>query len=191
MSQAQQAQATSAFNLIIEGVGYLNRVREVPIRKGQPYLACTVNALMGVEGSVEYVSIDCKIVGRQAIDAIKLLRQSVDNRAKVIVGFRASDPRPDFYEYERNGEKVQVEGFKARLLQLTFAKVNGQVFEIPLVERPNAQPQDLAGDHDGAPDGLADHDDIDGAHTDVDTRVAAPRPTDRTAVRGFQPTARH
>jgi hypothetical protein len=38
---------------------------------------------------------------------------------------------------------VQREGLKARLLQITFAKVDGQKVEIPLVERP-AKPADAA-----------------------------------------------
>lgn len=129
---------TTSFNLIMEGVGYLNRVRQVEVRKGPAYLACTVNALMGTADSVEYLSIDLKVVGKQAIQVVEQLVKDVEARRKVLIGFRASDPKPDFYEFEDKTTKqpVQREGLKARLLQVTFAKVDGQRVEIPLVERP-------------------------------------------------------
>jgi Protein of unknown function (DUF3577) len=138
-SQAQvPAQSQSAFNLIIEGVGYLNRIRSVSVKKGPAYMACTINAMMGTADSVEYVSIDCRIVGKQANEAIELLLDAVMKRKeRVIVGFRASDPKPDIYTYKKDGEDRTVEGLKARLLQLTFAKANGQKINIPLVERPS------------------------------------------------------
>ena len=137
MSEAQ-AQTVSMFNLIVEGVGYLNRVRSVTPKKGPAYLACTINAMMGESTAVEYVSIDCRIVGKHALEAVKLLEDSVKAKQKVIVGFRAGDPKPDFYEFKdsKTGEVIQREGLKARLLQLTFAKVDGQKVEIPVVERP-------------------------------------------------------
>lgn len=135
---ASQVSAPTAFNLIIEGVGYLNRVREVKVKKGPPYLACTINAMMGTADEVEYVSIDCGVVGRQAKAVVAMLEQAVVERKKVIVGFRAGDPKPDFYEFEdrETKERVQRQGLKARLLQVTFAKVNGERIDIPLVERP-------------------------------------------------------
>lgn len=128
-----------AFNLILEGIGYLNRVRWVPVKKGPSYLCCTINAMMGVENEIEYVAIDCRVVGRQAIAVVEQLTDDVNAKAKVIVGFRASDPMPDFYTFEDAKTKEQVErrGFKARLLQITLAKVNGQRVDIPLVERPS------------------------------------------------------
>lgn len=143
-----QVQEKKAFNLIIEGVGYLNRLRYVTPKKGEPYKACTINAMMGTEDSVEYVSIDCRIVGKQAQEAAALLYEAVKAKKKVIVGFRASDPKPDFYEYQEK----QYEGLKARVLQFTFAKVDGEKFEIPLVERaathaPAQQPSQPAPEH--------------------------------------------
>lgn len=140
-----QVQAQTAFNLIIEGVGYLNRIRLVTPKKGPVYKACTINAMMGMGDAVEYVSIDCRIVGKQADEAVGKLLDAVKAKEKVIVGFRASDPKPDAYDYEHNGETKHAEGLKARLLQLTFAKVNGQRIEIPLVERPNSQSRQAQG----------------------------------------------
>ena len=138
MSQAQSSAAAVMFNLIIEGVGYLNRIRIVTPKKGPAYIACTINAMMGEATAVEDVSIDCRVVGAQALVAVGQLEDAVKAKQKVIVGFRAGDPKPDFYEFPdgKTGEVIQREGLKARLLQLTFAKVDGQKVQIPVVERP-------------------------------------------------------
>ena len=137
-AQAQVQTQAQAFDLIIEGVGYLNRIRTVqPARKGPAYLACTINALMGKLDAVEYQSIDCRVVGKLAIEVVEQLAKDVEAKRKVLIGFRAGDPKPDFYEFEDKTTKqlVQREGLKARLLQITFAKVDGVKVEIPLVER--------------------------------------------------------
>jgi hypothetical protein len=138
MTQAQTPATATMFNLIIEGIGYLNRIRIVTPKKGPAYTACTINAMMGESTAVEYVSIDCRVVGAQALLAIAQLEDAVKSKQKVIVGFRAGDPKPDFYEFpdSKTGEVLQREGLKARLLQLTFAKVDGQKVQIPVVERP-------------------------------------------------------
>jgi len=147
MNQAQQTK--SAFNLITEGVGYLNRMRLVTPKRGDEYHACTINAMIGVEGAVEYISIDCRIVGAQAKEATRLLFEATKDLkdAKIIVGFRVGDAKPEFYELKdrETGEIIPKTGLKGRLLQLTFAKVDGEKFAIPLVERPSAAPaQDAA-----------------------------------------------
>lgn len=147
MNQANtQAQA---FDLIMEGVGYLNRIRTVTPRKGPAYVACTINALMGTADTVEYQSIDCRIVGKLAVEIVDQLTADVNAKRKVLIGFRAGDPKPDFYEFKDNttGEMVQRQGLKARLLQITFAKVDGSKIDIPLVQRPGtAQAADTAAD---------------------------------------------
>lgn len=139
----------AAFDLIIEGIGYLNRIRAVTPKKGPTYTACTINAMMGTADAVEYVSIDCRIVGKLALEAVKQLKSAVAAKSKVIVGFRAGDPKPEFYAYKdsKSGEDRSGQGLKARLLQLTFAKVDGNKVEIPLVARPtDDRPSDLAGE---------------------------------------------
>ncbi|EML6089314.1 DUF3577 domain-containing protein, partial [Pseudomonas aeruginosa] len=47
MSNNTQAQEAKYFDLHTTGIGYLNRIREVPIRRGEPFLAATVAALHG------------------------------------------------------------------------------------------------------------------------------------------------
>ena len=151
-AQAQLQQQAQSFDLIIEGVGYLNRVRTVAPKKGPTYIACTINAMMGKADAVEYVSIDCIVVGKIAKEAITQLTADVNAKRKVIVGFRAGDPKPEFYEFpdRESGTMKQGQGLKARLLQLTFAKVNGEKVDIPLVPRTSAPESDApqGGDDD-------------------------------------------
>jgi hypothetical protein len=138
MNQATTSQAQAlTFNLIVEGVGYLNRVRQVEVKKGPAYLACTVNALMGDSNQVEYLSIDCIVVGKLAKQTVSQLTAASNSKQKVLIGFRAGDPKPEFYEFEDRDTKqmVQRSGLKARLLQITFAKVDGVKVDIPLVQR--------------------------------------------------------
>lgn len=137
MSQGSNQQAQS-FDFIAEGVGYLNRIRTVTPKKAPVYQACTVNVMMGAGDSVEYQSVDCIIVGKVALQVVNMLKADVEKKSKVIVGVRVSDLKPDFYEFpdRETGEMVQREGLKGRLLQITFAKVDGVKIDIPLVERP-------------------------------------------------------
>lgn len=156
-----QPTETKAFDFIAEGIGYLNRVREIkPAGKGTAYLACTINAMMGPADSVEYVGVDCKVVGKVAMQAVAMLRPHVEAKQKVIVAFRVGDPKPDFYEYKdrQTGEPRQGQGLKARLLQLTLAKVDGQKVDIPLVPRgdkPEEHSEDDAGVGTAREDGVA------------------------------------
>ena len=135
-ASAPQGEAT-AFNLITEGVGYLNRVRLVKPTKGPTYLACTIKALMGKADAVEYMPFDCIVVGGLAKEVITTLKADLDAERRVIVGFRVGDAKPDRYEIKNpeTGEVKEVVGQKARLLQITFAKVNGAKVDIPLVQR--------------------------------------------------------
>ena len=51
------------FDLHTSGIGYLNRIRNVTVRKGKPFLAVTVAALHGATENIEYTYIDCRVTG--------------------------------------------------------------------------------------------------------------------------------
>lgn len=54
------------FDLHTTGIGYLNRTREVPVRRSSAFLACDIAALHGAEDAVEYTRFDCKVAGGEA-----------------------------------------------------------------------------------------------------------------------------
>ena len=72
-SHLKPSSPSSFFNLHVEGVGYLNRVRTVKPKKGQEFLACTVAALRGSDSDVSYTKFDCRVSGADAQAIVKRL----------------------------------------------------------------------------------------------------------------------
>ncbi|WP_235582960.1 DUF3577 domain-containing protein [Pseudomonas aeruginosa] len=93
MSNNTQAQEAKYFDLHTTGIGYLNRIREVPIRRGEPFLAATVAALHGAADSVEYSYIDCKVVGAQAEKLVRRCKEAVEAEKKVRKRLANTPPR--------------------------------------------------------------------------------------------------
>ncbi|MCO1987967.1 DUF3577 domain-containing protein, partial [Pseudomonas aeruginosa] len=126
MSNNTQAQEAKYFDLHTTGIGYLNRIREVKVRKGDPFLAVTVAALHGSTDSVEYSYIDCKVVGAQAEKLVRRCMEAVDAEKKVLISFRIGDIWADSFTYEK-GEKKGQSGasLKGRLLFISWIKVDG------------------------------------------------------------------
>ena len=136
-SQTQPTATTPAgekafFDLHVNGVGYLNRIREVKPRKGQPFLACSISAMRGDPNDVEYTKFDLRVTGGEAKRIVAMLKPEVDGKKPVVIGFRIGDIYPELFTYER-GEKAGQPGvaIKGRLLKIGFAKVDGQVVTLP------------------------------------------------------------
>ena len=128
-----QSQAQSVyFNLHVEGVGYLNRVRTVKPKKGQEFLACTVSAMRGSTADLGYTKFDCRVSGTDAQKIVKLLEQDVADEKPVLIGFKIGDIYPEIFTYSK-GEKEGQQGvsIKGRLLRVKFAKVNGEAVDLP------------------------------------------------------------
>ena len=120
------------FNLHVEGVGYLNRVRTVKPKKGQEFLACTVSAMRGNTADLGYTKFDCRVSGTDAQKIVKLLEQDVVDEKPVLIGFKIGDIYPEIFTYSK-GEKEGQQGvsIKGRLLRVKFAKVNGEAVDLP------------------------------------------------------------
>lgn len=133
MSESTQAVSQpSYFNLHVEGVGYLNRVRTVKPKKGQEFLACTVAALRGSDSDVSYTKFDCRVSGADAQAIVKRLENDVAADKAVIIGFRIADIYPEMFTFEKGDRKGQPGvSIKGRLLRIKFAKVNGEPIDVP------------------------------------------------------------
>ena len=132
---SEQSQATSQssyFNLHVEGVGYLNRVRTVTPKKGQEFLACTVSAMRGSTDDIGYTRFDCRVSGADAKKIVKQLESDVTAEKTVLIGFKIADIYPELFTFEK-GEKKGQPGvsIKGRLLRVKFAKVNGESIDLP------------------------------------------------------------
>jgi len=173
------------FDLHLTGVGYLNRIRLVTPKEGEPFLSVTLAALRGSVDNVlytrrtwvsgergasivpeskarrrviaspiarsrnaaigcerrasrpeirvrrVYLHLECRVSGSEAQHIVRQLRPAVEDKLRVLVGFRASDLFAERFTH-KNGSKAGQIGvsLKARLLRISWAKVEGQPFLI-------------------------------------------------------------
>ena len=145
MSESSQASSpASYFNLHVEGVGYLNRVRTVKPKKGQEFLACTVSAIRGSTDDIGYTRFDCKVSGAEAKKIVKQLEPDVTAEKTVLIGFKIADIYPELFTFEKGDKKGQTGvSIKGRLLRVKFAKVNGEALDLPQ-PAPSSEPDSVA-----------------------------------------------
>ena len=117
------------FDLHTTGIGYLNRVREVTPKEGNPFLSVTIAALRGSVDNVQYTHFECRVSGRQAQEIVRQVKPAVEGKLKVLIGFTLSDLYGETFTF-KNGDKAGETGIslKARLLRVSWAKVDGQPF---------------------------------------------------------------
>ena len=97
------------FDLHTNGLGYVNRVREVTPREGEPFLAVTLAALRGNAEEAQYTYFECRVSGRQAQHVVRELKAAVRAEKKVLVGFVLSDLYPELYSV-KNGARAGESG---------------------------------------------------------------------------------
>ena len=117
------------FDLHTTGIGYVNHVREVTPKEGNPFLSVTISALRGSVDNVQYTHFECRVSGRQAQQVVRQLKPAVEGKQKVLIGFTLSDLYAETFTF-KNGDKAGETGIslKARLLRVSWAKVDGQPF---------------------------------------------------------------
>ncbi|MGV8863004.1 MAG: STY4534 family ICE replication protein [Pseudomonas sp.] len=190
MAHANQPQeASTYFNLHTVGIGYLNRVREVQVRRGQPFMACDIAALHGATDAVEYTRFDCKVAGCEAERLIRLYADAVHAEKKVLVSFRIGDLWIDPFLYTK-GEKQGQPGasLKGRLLFIDWIKVNGTFeYKAPAKQKATA-PAEQAPNNESSPTPA----DADAEERETPTEAwvePETQPTPRTARRDATRTA--
>ena len=117
------------FDLQTTGIGYLNRIREVTPQEGTPFWSVTLAALRGSVYNAQYTYFECRVSAKQAQEVVRRLQPAVEGRLKVLLGFTLSDLNPEIFTFKQ-GERAGTLGvsMKARLLRITWAKVDGQPF---------------------------------------------------------------
>lgn len=129
---AQAPSQASFFNLHVEGIGYLNRVRTVTPKQGKAFLACTVAAMRGSSESVAYTYFDCVVSGTEAQKIVRQLEQDVADDKPALIGFKVGDIYPELFTFEKGDKQgQQAVSIKGRLLKIKFAKVNGVAVDLP------------------------------------------------------------
>ena len=120
------------FDLHTTGFGYLNRVRKVVPKRGNPFYAVTIACLRGDDNEKTY--IDCKVVCKEAmalfeqhqLDKIKFGQGQSTGSLSFVIG----DLYLDTFTYPSNhASKPGQTGaaLKGRLLRVKYLKVNQQV----------------------------------------------------------------
>ena len=117
------------FDLYTTGIGYLNRVREVTPKEGSSFWSVTIAALRGSVDDAQYTRFECRVSGKQAQEIVRQVKPAVEGKLKVLVGFTLSDLFAEPFTF-KNGAKAGETGIslKARLLRVSWAKVDGQPF---------------------------------------------------------------
>ena len=133
-----QTQETKYFDLHVHGIGYVNRIREVPVKRGNPFWACDIAALHGAEDDIEYTRFDCRVSGTEAIKLIQRLQPANAEEKKILIGFKLGDLYTDVFIYKSGDKQGETGvGLKARLLYISWIKVDGEkVYTAP----PKAEP---------------------------------------------------
>ena len=138
MTTQTQQNSTQYFNLHTHGVGYLNDIREVKPKKGNPFWACRIAALVGDTNEPEYRFFDCNIVGAEAEKLIRRCSDAVETEKKVLISFVLSDLWTDTYtvskdtKYHKKGDTAVT--LKSRLIRVKMIKSDG---ELRYQEQPN------------------------------------------------------
>ncbi len=136
MTNTTENKQTKYYDLHTQGVGYVNRIRTVPVKRGEPFWACTISALHGAEDSIEYTNFDCRVSGSDAAKVIKRLDKACQENKKILMGFKIGDLYPEIFTY-KSGNKAGEIGIslKTRLLYIGWVKVDGEtVYTAPSKE---------------------------------------------------------
>ena len=117
------------FDLHVNGIGYLNRIREVTPKEGKPFTSVTIAALRGQVDNAQYTYFECPVSGKKAQELVRQLKPAVEGDMKVLVGFTLSDLFAEPFIF-KSGDKAGETGIslKSRLLRIAWAKVDGQLF---------------------------------------------------------------
>ena len=111
----------SYFDIHTSGIGYIQRAREVPVRGGrraQPFLACTIAALVGSAKDPSYRYFDVKVSGAEAKKLVERYIGVDDPKQRPLVRFRLGDLWGDAYIRDKGEHKGQAAAsLKARLLK--------------------------------------------------------------------------
>jgi hypothetical protein len=115
------SQTNSYFDLHTTGVGYLQRVRVVPVkggRRAEPFLACTIAALVGSAKEPGYRYFDVKVSGHEAKELVSRHIGVDDRKQRPLVRFRLGDLWSDAYIRPSGDHKGEAAAsLKARLLK--------------------------------------------------------------------------
>lgn len=124
--QANSQKEITYFNLHTTGLAYVNRIREVSVKRGTSFYACTLAMLRGSSENPEYTFIDVRVSGEEAISLIKRCEKACQEEKKILAGVVVGDIYPETFIYEKGKHKGETGvTMKGRLLRIKFLKIDG------------------------------------------------------------------
>ncbi len=126
-----------AYNVITQGFGFLNRVKEITPQSGNSYLACDVALLQGVGDNVTHARFQCTVRGKNAIDVIRKNFTNAQGvvespeKTTVVASMKLGGITPELFTYN-SGEKKGQQGVAVRstLLDITWLKIGDNVIDL-------------------------------------------------------------
>ena len=129
----------SFYDLYINGIGFLDRIRMVTPKNGNPFMAVTVGLQDGevVEGDYSKVSttyLDCRVAGSRAFNILNdhVLQEDVDQANTVIRAVvKTGGLDAEMFTYEQGSKQGQNGvSLKSRLLQVTHLYIAGNAVDL-------------------------------------------------------------
>ncbi len=138
MSNTTNAQ--KAFNIAIRGFGYINRVREIKVERGDPYLALDVALMEGVVKDGDYSNINKTYLSTtvKGADAKQIIREhfTSDGEVKspdstVVASVNLGGLVPSTFTFKK-GERAGQTGvsLKTALLKINWLKIGDAVVDL-------------------------------------------------------------
>ena len=126
------------FNLIVSGLGYANRARDVTTAEGYACLHVDINAMAGRQSKVQYRRFQTAVVTEEAQGIIRKFEEEINDKdSTVLVGFTISDANPASYQTETGDRRHFCYG---RLLKIKWVRVNNvQVYKADVEKAENGQ----------------------------------------------------
>ncbi|MCL2897144.1 DUF3577 domain-containing protein [Brenneria tiliae] len=127
------------FDLHTRGIGYVNRLRTVTPKRGEPFMACTIAALRGTKDSPEYSYIDVRVYNEKAASLLDSCQDALNKKQKVLIAFTVGDIYPEVFTYQSGAKSGQPGcSIKGRLIKITTIKIDG--FEVYRENAEESQP---------------------------------------------------
>ncbi len=133
----QNGNSDRAYNVIVNGFGFLNRVREIKPQSGESYLACNVTLLHGVGDNVKHVRLDCIVRGKKALAIVRKHFTSPEgvvespDKIPVVASMKFGGLTAELFDYkdqERAGQKGIA--LRTTLLDITWLKIGDTVIDL-------------------------------------------------------------
>ncbi len=145
---------SSFYDLHISGIGFLNRIRMVTPKNGNPFMAVTVGLQDGevVEGDYSKVStsyLDCRVFGSRAFDILNdhVLEGDVDQENTMIRAVvKTGGLDVDSFTYAQGPKQGQTGvSLRSRLLQVKHLYIGGNEVDLSGYQDANKQAGDGRG----------------------------------------------